>query len=144
HLAQMQLRAKNLRAAKQAARDALAQAEKVGSKIGAGRVLAVLAQVLEASGDTHAALVHQAQAMDHLRKMGDRRSTAELLLSCARMTADLAPEVVRDEERSRRSQITARKALEVARELATEIGWEEGAKQARGPTGEGEGGGAPA
>jgi tetratricopeptide (TPR) repeat protein len=126
-LASMLLRAKDLGGAKQTAKDAIAQAERVGSATGLGRLHAMLASVLEAMGDTHSALVHQAQALDQLRKLGDRRSTAELLLACARMTGDLPPVVAsgsrRSIEASRKSRDTARKALEVAHELAAEIGW---------------------
>jgi tetratricopeptide (TPR) repeat protein/tRNA A-37 threonylcarbamoyl transferase component Bud32 len=130
HLAAMQLRARNLGAAKHAARDAIAQAEKAGAPNGLGRLHALLATILEAAGDTHTALVHQATALDHMRRLGDRRSAAEMLLACARMTGDLAPisadDARRAREPSKRSRDTARKAMEVAHELASEIGWQEG------------------
>ena len=91
-------------------------------------------EILEVLGDTHGALTHQAHALDYMRRLGDRRSTAELLLGCARMTGDLPPVVASTSKKSleatRRSRERAKKAMEFAQELASEIGWDEGAKLA--------------
>ena len=122
-LASLHHRGGNHGSAKKIARDALAHAERQKSVIGQGRLHTLLATIFEKAGDTHAALSHQARALDHMRRLGDRRTTAELLLACARITGDVAPEVA-SSGAGRHSKDTARKAVEVAHELAAEIGWD--------------------
>jgi serine/threonine-protein kinase len=126
-LASLHHRGGNVSFAKHIARDALAHAERQGSLIGQGRLHTLLATIFEKTGDTHAALSHQARALDHMRRLGDRRTTAELLLACARITGDVAPGVAAGA--ARHSRDTARKAVEVAQELAAEIGWDATASQ---------------
>jgi serine/threonine-protein kinase len=133
-LSNLHLRARQPLEAKKAAKDSLVFAERVNSSAGQGRLHAMLALILEVLGDTHGALTHQAHALDYMRRLGDRRSTAELLLGCARMTGDLPPVVATTSKKSleatRRSRERAKKAMEFAQELASEIGWDEGAKLA--------------
>jgi serine/threonine-protein kinase len=126
-LANLHVRAGNLVAAKKVGRAALVHAERTSSAIGQGRLHALLADVLAASNDTHGALVHQGRALEHLRRLGDRRSTAELLMACARVTGDLTPSPPprRGTDSGRRRE-TARRAVEAASELAAEIGWDIG------------------
>ena len=84
-----------------------------------------LAEILEHTGDTHGALVHQGRALEHMRRLGDRRSTAELLLACARITGDMPPIMRRGgTDPGWRARDTARRATEIANELAAEIGWD--------------------
>jgi hypothetical protein len=86
----------------------------------------VLAEILEQSGDSHGALAHQGRALEHMRRLGDRRSTAELLLACARITAEVPPVVAGrpGTDPGARARDTARRAAEIANELAAEIGWD--------------------
>ena len=107
------------------AEDALSHAERTGSIIGQGRLHALLASILEQAGDVQGALGHQARALDHMRKLGDRRTTAELLIACARVTNDLPPIAAgtRKREGQRPSRDAARRAMDIAHELAAEIGW---------------------
>ena len=124
-LASLHQRSGNVVAAKQLARSALVHAERTASAIGQGRLHALLAEILEASGDGNGALLHQARALEHMRRLGDRRSTAELLLACARITGDVAPpsSARRGTDPGRRRD-AARRAVEAANELAAEIGWD--------------------
>jgi hypothetical protein len=135
-LASLHAKAGNLVAAKQIARAALAHAERTQTAIGQGRLHAMLADILAISGDHHAALFHQGRAIEQLRRLGDRRSTAELLLASARITAEHAPAATqagaarRTLDVGRRSD-TVRRAVEAANELAAEIGWEPGTTATR-------------
>jgi tetratricopeptide (TPR) repeat protein/tRNA A-37 threonylcarbamoyl transferase component Bud32 len=126
-LASLHLRGGNTAHAKQVARDSLAHAERTGSLIGQGRLHTLLARIFEETGDTHAALSHQARALDHMRRLGDRRTTAELLLACARITGEVNPQEATGAA-GRRSKDAARKAVDIANELAAEIGWDAAAQ----------------
>jgi hypothetical protein len=115
----------NLPSAKQLARSALSHAERIGSAIGQGRLHALLAEIFEDSGEDQAALSHQTRALDHMRRLGDRRSTAELLLASARITGDVQPvSATRRGTDPGRRRDAARRAVEAANELAAEIGWD--------------------
>ncbi len=126
-LAALHQRAGNIGAAKQVARDALAHAERTASLIGQGRLHATLAAIFEQANDVAAALSHQTRALEHMRRLGDRRATAELLLACARVTADLPPIAAGGGRRSPETRLgrdEVRKAVAMASELAAEIGWD--------------------
>jgi eukaryotic-like serine/threonine-protein kinase len=120
-LAALHQRAGDLTAAHQVARDALLHAERTGSAIGQGRLHAALASILEHAGDAEGALAHQAKALEHMRRLGDRRTTAELLVACARVTAELPPTAAR--RRVSSGGDSARRAMDIAHQLAAEIGW---------------------
>jgi serine/threonine-protein kinase len=94
----------------------LAQAQRVGARAGAARVQSLLASAHERLGNHILAERHRRAAVDELRRMGDRRGTAELLLygtGPGRTLMRISPEVLRE-----------------ARELANEVGWTEGEERA--------------
>lgn len=102
---------------------ALAQAQRVASSVGVARSRSLLATAYEKLGNQMIAERHRRGAVDEMRRMGDRRGTAELLLfgtnpgrTLMRISADL---------------------LREARELAHEVGWTEGESRARTAAGEG-------
>jgi len=95
---------------------ALAQAQRAGSAAGNARARALLATAYEKLGNHILAERHRRGAVDEMRKLGDRRGTAELLLygaSSGRTLMKIAPEVLKE-----------------ARELAREVGWTEGETRA--------------
>jgi Tfp pilus assembly protein PilF len=95
---------------------ALAQAQRVSSAAGVARARALLATAYEKLGNHILAERHRRGAVEEMRKLGDRRGTAELLLYGAnpgRTLMKIAPEVLKE-----------------ARELAREVGWTEGETRA--------------
>ncbi|MBL8621105.1 MAG: hypothetical protein JNK64_07360 [Myxococcales bacterium] len=95
---------------------ALAQAQRAGSAAGSARARALLATAYEKLGNHILAERHRRGAVEEMRKLGDRRGTAELLLygaSPGRTLMKIAPEVLKE-----------------ARELAREVGWTEGESRA--------------
>jgi len=95
---------------------ALAQAQRVSSAAGSARARALLATAYEKLGNHILAERHRRGAVEEMRKLGDRRGTAELLLYGAnpgRTLMKIAPEVLKE-----------------ARELAREVGWTEGETRA--------------
>jgi len=95
----------------------LAHAGRVKSRIGRARLHALLAELLEALGEEQRAADYREAAVEDMRRLGDRRGTAELLLASASPTRTLI-------------RIQAG-ALREARELAREIGWSDGAQAAQ-------------
>jgi serine/threonine-protein kinase len=95
---------------------ALMHARRVKSRLGSARVQSFLASVCERSGQTTKAQRYREAAVEEMRKLGDRRGTAELLLSGTSPTRNLP-----------RTSVN----LEEAHALADEVGWSEGAKRAR-------------
>lgn len=94
----------------------LAQAQRVNARAGAARTQTLLATCHEKLGNHKNADRHRRAAVEELRRMGDRRGTAELLLygtSPGRTLMRISPEV-----------------LSEARELAKEVGWLEGEQRA--------------
>ncbi len=92
----------------------LAQAGK--NIVGAARSYATLAGLHEELGNVDKAQGFRRRAIDDMRELGDRRTTAELLLAGSRPT-----QTVR--------RITPASVRE-ARVLAEEVGWDEGVRQA--------------
>jgi tetratricopeptide (TPR) repeat protein len=92
---------------------ALAHARRVGSKLGSARIHAMLASECDRLGQPTEAKRYREVAIDELRALGDRRSTAELILSVVSPTRTLLR--------------IAPPALQEARALAREVGWTEGA-----------------
>lgn len=119
-LAELHFQEGDARSALRVARDTLAHAERAGSPGAEGRAHALLAAVLESQGDTALALDHRTRALAKLRALGDRRTTAELLIAWARCTMKRAPA----EEASRSPD--AQYAFDLAGRLAEEVGWHEG------------------
>jgi tetratricopeptide (TPR) repeat protein len=96
---------------------ALRHASRVGARVGAARIQSMLAGQLEEIGDTERARELRRAAVEEMRRLGDRRATAELLLDGARPTKTYAP--------------IGPSSLREAQELAEEIGWTEGVERAR-------------
>jgi tetratricopeptide (TPR) repeat protein len=107
-LAELQLAAGQRREAIVVAQHALRHALRAHSAVGRGRVNTLLASLYEAEGDLAAAERHRSAAIEEMRLLGDRRTTAELLMAAAntgqmRVNFD---------------------GLEEAQVLAAEIGWD--------------------
>ncbi len=96
---------------------ALRHANRVGARVGAARIQSMLAGQLDELGDTERARELRRAAVEEMRRLGDRRATAELLLDGARPTKTYAP--------------IGPSSLREAQELAEEIGWTEGVERAR-------------
>ena len=94
---------------------ALMQAERVASPVGTARAHALLGTVLYECGRHEESLRHRERAVGLLRGLGDRRSTAELLLGLAR-----------DDRAAGRAE-TARARLLEALDLALAVEWQDGA-----------------
>ena len=95
---------------------ALVQAQRVSSAAGVARARSTLATAYDKLGNAILAERHRRAAVDAMRRMGDRRGTAELLLygtTPGRTLMKISPEVLRE-----------------ARELAREVGWTEGERRA--------------
>jgi serine/threonine-protein kinase len=88
-----------------------------GSSVGIARCHATLASILEATGESGKAQSYRHRAIQDMRSLGDRRTTAELLLETSRPSQSLG-------------RITPASVRE-ARMLAEEVGWDEGVRQAR-------------
>ena len=101
----------------QVAEDALRHATSAGARIGAARIQAMLASQLEQLGEVQRAVELRQRTVDEMRRLGDWRGTAEMLLDGAHPTSTFAP--------------IAPSSLREAQELASEIGWSEGARRAR-------------
>ncbi len=95
---------------------ALRHARRVSSRVGSARVQAMLAAHYERLGNVQKAERYRQSAVDEMRRLGDRRGTAELLLQGVDPTRTLL-------------RITPA-SLREARELALEVGWMEGAQRA--------------
>jgi serine/threonine-protein kinase len=99
------------------ASSALAHAQRVGSHIGSARAQAMLAVHYERAGDAERARHYRDAAVDELRRLGDRRGTAELLLGSGLPNQSLL-------------HVDPANLCE-ARELADEVGWSEGVELAQ-------------
>jgi tetratricopeptide (TPR) repeat protein len=95
---------------------ALVHARRVRSRLGSARVQSFLASVCERAGQTAKAERYRQAAVEEMRKLGDRRGTAELLLATTSPTRTI-PRV-------------SPQLLGEARDLAREVGWSEGSARA--------------
>ena len=100
----------------QLAESALIHARRVRSRIGSAKVQTLLASHYEKLGNEDLAKQYRDAAVNEMRKLGDRRGTAELLLSGLTPTRTLW-------------RINPA-YLQEARELADEVGWSEGVQRA--------------
>ena len=100
----------------QMAGHALKHALKAGARAGAARIQSMMAGHLEQLGQSERAAEMRRRAVDEMRRLGDRRATAELLLEGARPTQTYEP--------------IAPASLREAQQLAEEVGWTEGAAEA--------------
>jgi hypothetical protein len=92
---------------------ALTHARRVASRLGSARIQVMLAAECEKLGQPEQASLYREAAIEELRALGDRRTTAELILSVVAPTRTLL-------------RVTAPR-LHEARTLAAEVGWTEGA-----------------
>src|SRR5262249_40542019 len=116
-LGELSRRAGQLPGARSYALHALRHAERVDSPVGRGRAHAFLAEVHGALGWREKAVENRRQALEELRRIGDRRTTAELLIAMA--------------DPSGASAGDARAWLEEADARAAEVGWQEGVDRSR-------------
>jgi tetratricopeptide (TPR) repeat protein len=115
-MAQLHSSGHRLAQAVQIAERALVHARRIRSRIGSARVQTLLASYYEQMGDLRLADKYRQAAVGEMRRLGDRRGTAELLLSGVIPTRTLM-------------RINPANLRE-ARELADEVGWVEGVAQA--------------
>jgi tetratricopeptide (TPR) repeat protein len=115
-MAQLHSSGDRMSQAVQLAERALVHARRIRSRIGSARVQTLLASFCEQVGDLRLADKYRQAAVSEMRRLGDRRGTAELLLSGVIPTRTLL-------------RINPANLLE-ARELADEVGWVEGVAQA--------------
>jgi hypothetical protein len=97
---------------------ALRHAERVDAPVGRGRVHGFLAEINDALGDASVAVEHRRLAVEEHKRVGDRRTTAELLIALA-------------DDANAASVVDARAWLREADALAAEIGWQEGVDRSR-------------
>jgi serine/threonine-protein kinase len=116
-LGELSRRGGRLDAARSSGLQALRHADRVQSALGRARAHALLGTVDEALRRPQHAAEHRRAAADEMRRVGDRRSTAELLL----VLAD--PQAV--------SLVDARAWLKEADALANQVGWQEGVQRSR-------------
>ncbi len=116
-LAEIQLRAGDPAQAERGALKALAQARRCQAHQAPGRCLALLARIAEESGSPRKALSYRTQAIEELRKVGDRRSTAKLLLENARVTLQASPLSSDGGAARERAQRVEGLAFDLAREI---------------------------
>jgi serine/threonine-protein kinase len=96
---------------------ALRHAERVASRLGLARAHAFLGGIDDALGDLRRAADHRRLAVEELRRIGDRRTAAELLLALANPAGA--------------SVVDMRAGLREAETLATQVGWQEGVDRSR-------------
>ncbi len=96
---------------------AVRHAQESNSAVGTARGYATMASLLESLGRHDKAKSYRRRAIEDMRELGDRRTTAELLLAGSRPTQTV-------------HRITPASVQE-ARQLAEEVGWTEGVRQAR-------------
>jgi tetratricopeptide (TPR) repeat protein len=94
----------------------LAHAERADARPGIAHIHGLLAELCASAGDTAGAERNRRAAMAELRRLGDRRATAELLLAGSGATQEPRGGDAED--------------LREARALAAEVGWTEGVERA--------------
>ncbi|HEY7957723.1 MAG TPA: protein kinase [Polyangia bacterium] len=116
-LAELALRAGNPESARRAGSQALHHAERIGTALGRARAHTLLGAVEHALGQGPRAAEHRRAAATEMRRFGDRRSTAELLITLADPKA--------------MPMVDAKAWLREADALADEVGWQEGVQRSR-------------
>ncbi|HZS42005.1 MAG TPA: protein kinase [Polyangia bacterium] len=116
-LGELMRRTHRLDDARRYGEDALRQASRLDSAFARGRVHAFLGAIEAEQGKPAVAAEHRRRASDEMRRIGDRRSTAELLLALA------------DPATAPRAE--ARAWLTEADALANQVGWREGVQRSR-------------
>jgi tetratricopeptide (TPR) repeat protein len=97
---------------------ALFQADRVGSDLGAARAHTLLGDAYRALGRTADAAAQRVEAVEWMRRLGDRRSTAELLWALAK------------EDLAAGARDRAREKLVEVRELSDAVEWRDGVDRA--------------
>jgi tetratricopeptide (TPR) repeat protein len=112
--------------ARQAASQALSFARQGGWPWARGRLYALLAELSERAEDRAAALRYRACAIEEMQVLGDRRTTAELLIATAR--AARSRQEAGGAEASTDAEWAAdpNETIRMAGRLAAEVGWREG------------------
>ncbi|HJZ85150.1 MAG TPA: hypothetical protein VKN99_08285, partial [Polyangia bacterium] len=100
------------------AKHALRHARRVRSLVGEARVHTLLGLLYDAGREPKPAADHRAEALALMRRLGDRRSTAELLLADA--------QTVLQRSGMRRDTLMR---LQEASQLAAQVGWREGVER---------------
>jgi tetratricopeptide (TPR) repeat protein len=100
------------------ARHALRHAQRVQSLVGEARVHTLFAQLHDMSADSALAQKHRMQALEMMRRLGDRRATAELLIADAQSVLQAGG--VRHDTLTR---------LQEASQLAAQVDWREGVEK---------------
>jgi hypothetical protein len=116
-LAELSRHGGQLPGARSFALHALRHAERVDHPVGRARTHTLLAELHEALGYPQQATDHRRQALDELRRVGDRRTTAELLIALAHPGGADSGD--------------ARAWLTEADALAAQVGWHEGVIKSR-------------
>lgn len=118
-LAEIHLRAAELEPAQRIALKALGQARRCRAHQAPGRCLSLLARIAAEAGNHRQALSYRTLAIGELRRVGDRRSTAKLLLENARGTMQAAPLSSQEtSDATLRAQRVEGLAIDLAREVS--------------------------
>jgi serine/threonine-protein kinase len=125
-LAEQLLEAGRLGEAEAVSTGALRYMERSESLVGTARLHTLLAAILDRTGHRRQAQHHRGRALDVMRRLGDRKSTAELLLAAARASHEMEPlgEGAAPADHRDRS-------IALAQALAVEIGWADRSSQGR-------------
>ncbi|HWM85860.1 MAG TPA: protein kinase [Kofleriaceae bacterium] len=112
--------------ARQAASQALSFARQGGWSHARGRLCALLADLCEQAGDRNAALRYRASAIEEMQVLGDRRTTAELLIATARAARSRQEEGGGEAPPDAEWAADPNETIRMAGRLAAEVGWREG------------------
>jgi eukaryotic-like serine/threonine-protein kinase len=129
-LAERLAAAGRLAEARQAAGQALSFATQGGWPWARGRLFAILADLSEQVGDRAAALRYRASAIEEMQILGDRRTTAELLIATAR-AARSRKEAGDAEPSPDEWAADPNETIRMAGRLAAEVGWREGMEMSK-------------
>lgn len=129
--------------ARQVASQALSFARQGGWPHARGRLFALLADFSDQAGDRAAAMRYRASAIEEMQVLGDRRTTAELLIATARTAQERQREGATSAGASSSSAPMSAAAIDaewaadpsetirMAGRLAAEVGWREGVELSR-------------
>ena len=98
---------------------------------GRGRLSALLARICDALDQPAAALRYRGDAIDVMRQLGDRKSTAELLIDNASVAQQSTAASLVDPNLDWSADPS--RGMRLAGKLAAEVGWQEGIALAKGP-----------
>jgi len=126
NLAERYLHRQQATKARDVALTSLEQARRAGSPRGRARLSALLSRVYDSLGEHAVALRHRANAIDLMRQLGDRRSTAELLIDNARKAPGRAGAQQQMFPPSEDWTADPARGMRLAGKLAAEVGWKEG------------------